>query len=222
MKTVPQRGGHARKSPDVRPRKESTMQPGKVSNNAVPADPPKSGASVETGAAAGNVDKIRDILFGSQMKDYETRFSRLEETLLSQTAELRESTKKRLDGLETYLKKELEALQSRLKTERDERSETVKQVAREVKDLGEALSRKLREIEDHSSESERGLREQILQQSKDLLEEIQARHTELSSLVDRRIQDLSTSKTDRAMLGALLTEMAMRLTDEFHLPGTEG
>ncbi len=32
--------------------------------------------------AGGNVDKIRDILFGSQMRDYETRFARLEESLL--------------------------------------------------------------------------------------------------------------------------------------------
>ena len=30
---------------------------------------------------AGNVDKIRDILFGNQMRDYEARFSRLEESL---------------------------------------------------------------------------------------------------------------------------------------------
>src|SRR5437868_2442425 len=27
---------------------------------------------------AGNVDKIRDILFGTQMRDYESRFNRLE------------------------------------------------------------------------------------------------------------------------------------------------
>jgi len=34
---------------------------------------------------AGNVDKIRDILFGSQMRDYESRFARLEETLIKET-----------------------------------------------------------------------------------------------------------------------------------------
>ena len=30
---------------------------------------------------AANVDKIRDIIFGSQMRDYEKRFSRLDERL---------------------------------------------------------------------------------------------------------------------------------------------
>ncbi len=39
---------------------------------------------------AGNVDRIRDILFGSQMRDYETRFSRLEETVARETTEIRE------------------------------------------------------------------------------------------------------------------------------------
>ena len=38
----------------------------------------------DTGASdtsAGNIDKIRDIIFGSNMRDYEQRFARLEETL---------------------------------------------------------------------------------------------------------------------------------------------
>src|ERR1700749_3579611 len=44
---------------------------------------------------AGNVDKIRDILFGSQMRDYESRFARLEEALVKETAEIRETSRRR-------------------------------------------------------------------------------------------------------------------------------
>jgi len=222
VKPVPQRGPRARKSTNSKPRKENIMQPVKVPNKNAGAEQPKPGASAEGGATAGNVDKIRDILFGSQMKDYETRFGRLEETLLSQTAELRENTKRRLDGLEAYFKKEMETLQVRLKSEREERSEALKQLSRETKDLGDALNRKLRDAEDHNSESERGLREQILQQSKELLEDIQKRQSELGSLLDRRVQDLSSAKTDRAALAALFTEVEMRLNDEFQIPGAEG
>src|SRR5947209_6262346 len=40
---------------------------------------------------AGNVDKIRDILFGTQMRDYDSRFARLEETLVKENAEIRET-----------------------------------------------------------------------------------------------------------------------------------
>ena len=48
-----------------------------------------------------NVEKIRDILFGSQMRDYEKRFQRLEERLTKDAEALREELKKRFDGLET-------------------------------------------------------------------------------------------------------------------------
>ena len=62
---------------------------------------------------AGNVDKIRDILFGSQMRDYEARFARLEETLVKETMEIRETNRRRFDQLETYIKREFETVQSR-------------------------------------------------------------------------------------------------------------
>src|SRR5258708_30659764 len=85
---------------------------------------------------AGNVDKIRDILFGSQMRDYETRFARLEETVIKETGEIRETSRRRFDQLENYVKKEFEALETRLKSEREERSEGASQQSREMKEMG--------------------------------------------------------------------------------------
>jgi hypothetical protein len=180
------------------------------------------GAAPVDAPGGGNVDKIRDILFGSQMKDYDTRFRRLEESLLSQTADIRDTTKRRLDTFESYVKKELEALTGRLKAEREERLEGIKQLSREAKELADTLQHKLRELEDNSSEGDRALREQILQQSKDLLDEMRVRQNEVLAVVERRSEDLASTKTDRTMLAALFTEAALRLNDEFRIPGTEG
>ena len=41
-----------------------------------------------------NVDKIRDILFGSNMREYEKRFARLEERLTKSSDALRDDLKK--------------------------------------------------------------------------------------------------------------------------------
>ena len=182
----------------------------------------KPAASQGEAPTAGNVDKIRDILFGSQMKDYESRFRRLEESLMNQTAEIRETTRQRVDAFETYVKKELETVQARLKAEREERLDGARQHSRELKELTEALQQKLRDLEDRSTEGERGLRDQILQQSKDLLNEMRARQNEITALLERRSEELASTKTDRTMLAALFTEAAMRLNDEFRMPGTEG
>lgn len=170
---------------------------------------------------AGNVDKIRDILFGSQMRDYESRFARLEETLIKETLEIRETNKRRFDQLESYIKKEFETVQTRLKAERDERSDSASQLSRELKELNEALSRRIRDLDDRETNVERNLRSDMLQQARDLTEEIRARYDEMASLLEKRVSELRDGKTDRAALATLFTEVALRLSDQFQIPGDE-
>jgi hypothetical protein len=170
---------------------------------------------------AGNVDKIRDILFGSQMRDYESRFARLEEALVKETAEIRETSRRRFDQIEAYIKKEFEAVQVRFKSERDERLDTAGLHSRELKELGEALSRRIRDLDDRNSSVERDLRSQLMQQARDLTDEMVRNHDEIATLLDRRVRELTDSKTDRAALATLFTEVALRLSDQFRIPGSE-
>jgi hypothetical protein len=170
---------------------------------------------------AGNVDKIRDILFGSQMRDYEARFARLEEALVKETVEIRETNRRRFDQIEAYIKKEFEAVQVRFKSERDERLDTASLHSRELKELGEALSRRIRDLDDRSSSVERDLRSQLMQQARDLTDEMVRSHDEIATLLDKRVRELTDSKTDRAALATLFTEVALRLSDQFRIPGSE-
>jgi hypothetical protein len=170
---------------------------------------------------AGNVDKIRDILFGSQMRDYESRFARLEETLIKETLEIRETNKRRFEQLESYIRKEFETVQTRLKAERDERSEVASQQSRELKELNESLSRRIRDLDDRETNVERSLRSDLLQQARELTEEIRARHDEMASVLEKRVGELRDGKTDRAALATLFTEVALRLSDQFQIPGDE-
>jgi DNA repair exonuclease SbcCD ATPase subunit len=171
---------------------------------------------------AGNVDKIRDILFGTQMRDYETRFARLEEAVAKETAEIRETNRRRFDQLEQYIKREFEALESRIKSEREERSDTHTQHVREVKEMGETLSRRLRELDDRGLHVERDLRNNLMEHSKDLGDQMRQRHEEVSTLLEKRVGELRHGKTDRAEMASLLSEMALRLNDQFQIPGSEG
>lgn len=170
---------------------------------------------------AGNVDKIRDILFGTQMRDYEARFARLEETLVKETVEIREANRRRFEQLEGFIKRELESLQARLKSERDERLDNVSQQSRELKDASDTLSRRLRDLDDRESASERSLRNDLMETARNLGEEIHARHDEMAALLDKRVHELRDGKTDRAALASLFNEVALRLSDQFQIPGSE-
>jgi hypothetical protein len=194
------------------------MSPAEQGN---PAEQPAQNQPQVLRGGAGNVDKIRDILFGSQMRDYESRFARLEETLIKETLEIRETNKRRFDQLESYIRKEFETVQTRLKAERDERSDSASRQSRELKDLSDSLGRRIRDLDDRETNTERDLRSDLLQQARDLTEEIRARHDEMATVLERRVTELREGKTDRAALATLFNEVALRLSDQFQIPGAE-
>jgi hypothetical protein len=163
-----------------------------------------------TDSGPGNIDKIRDILFGSNMRDYEQRFSRLEEALKKESADLRDTTRRHLESLEAFVHKELAALEVRLNTERDQRSETAS-----------AILKKIGEFENQEAQAKREIRNDLLQQSKELTDAIRNKGEELIALLERRSQELQHSKTDRAALAGLFNEVALRLTDQFKVTGAD-
>jgi uncharacterized protein YukE len=167
---------------------------------------------------AANVDKIRDIIFGSQMRDYEKRFSRLDERLTADAQALREDTKKRLDTLEAFVQKEIDALSQRLKAEKAERVEALKELKGESRDAAKAAEKRLSQIDDQLAKEAAALRGQLLEQSKQQTTQIEAKYRALSDLLDRETQALRSDKADREALADLFTEMAMRLKNEFKLP----
>lgn len=184
----------------------------------------ESGDSSSTGgklAESGNIDKIRQILFGGQMRDYEKRFSRLEERLLKESADLRGETKKRFDALETFIKNELQAISDRLQSEQRTRDDQGQSLSRELQEASKSLERKINQLDEQNTRGERDLRQQILDQSKNLSDEIRQKHEEISAMLAREVAELSRDKTDRSALAALFSEVALRLNEEFKIPGDE-
>jgi hypothetical protein len=169
-------------------------------------------------SGAGNVDKIRDILFGSQMRDYEQRFLRLEEALKKESLDLRETTRRHLEALEGFVQRELSALETRLNAERDARSESHSRLAADLSSTSSSILRKVGEIESHEAQAKREIRNDLLQQSKELADAVHTKSEELIALLERRAQELHLAKTDRAMLAGLFNEVALRLTDQFKVP----
>jgi DNA repair exonuclease SbcCD ATPase subunit len=165
-----------------------------------------------------NVDKIRDILFGSNMREYEKRFARLEERLTKSSDALRDDLKKRFDTLESYVREEMDSNNLRLKAEKVERNEGLKELTRETRDSAKSLEKKLSQLEEQLSSTQADLRARILEQSKSLSNQIQKLKDELEAALEREAETLREDKTDRAMLADLFTEMSLRLKDELDLP----
>ena len=168
----------------------------------------------------GNIDKIREILFGGQMRDYESRFMRVEERLTKESQDLREDTKRRFEALEQFITNEFTALADRLQAEQKSRDEALQGAWRGIHDTGHSLNAKLAELHDQTERAQSHLRQQILTQSKELTDAMRKNQEEITGMLQREVADLNHGKTDRSSLATLLTEMAMRLNNDLKLPVT--
>jgi hypothetical protein len=139
-----------------------------------------------------SLDKVRDILFGGQMRAVESRLQGLEERLRQENEVLRADFAKQSEALDAFIRSEVQILGERLAAERTRRGEELKSLAAEIKES--VRSATLADAE---------LRDQLL-------------------LLSERLGALDSAKTDRAALAGLLTDMAARLTGSAAHSGKNG
>jgi hypothetical protein len=175
----------------------------------------RNGAIDET----GKVDRIRDILFGSQMRDYDDRFQRLDERLTREAAETRADTQKRLEALENFIKGGLESVSNRLNAEQSERGSAVEKLARDLGETARALELATKNLGEHADREFHALRQQLLDQSKALGDEIREKHGQVKADLDREAEQIRGAMTHREGLAEMLSEVALRLKNEFRVPG---
>ncbi|MDP1947399.1 MAG: hypothetical protein Q8L77_07855 [Nitrospirota bacterium] len=164
--------------------------------------------------ASGNLDKIRDILFGAQARDHERRFAQLEQHLIREATDLRTDLKCRFDTLEAYIQKEVDALTTSLKKEEEMRSGSVQNLMQELAKLAGTLESKAHQLESQTVQAQAHLQQQLIERAGELATDIRARHAEVTSALHRAVQDLRAEKTDRSSLAAILMEASKRLSDD--------
>jgi DNA repair exonuclease SbcCD ATPase subunit len=173
-------------------------------------------------ANAASLDKVRDILFGGHVRDIDRRFGRIEERLTRETSDLKDDVRRRVEALELYARKETESLAGQIRSERDDRAEAADALSRELKESARALERRIAALDEQLAKSQREMRQLLLEQHQRLSDDIRQRVDDVLAALARETHALRTDKADRAAIATLLTEMAMRLTNELRIPGTEG
>ena len=166
----------------------------------------------------GNVDQIREILFGGQMRDYDSRFADLEKQLTQQLDRMSAEFEKRIERLNTFAKREIDKLSERLKTERKDRVADVKNSARDLKDMTNQIEGWFGEVEDRLDVESKDLRNAMHEQSDELAALIAETRDQLNAALVNETRNLADAKLAREDLAGLLSEVSLRLTKDFKLP----
>ena len=118
------------------------------SDAAAPREPEAAAPAVGNGGASAvdavGVDKIRDLLFGNQMQDYDRRFTKLEERFLQRFKDIELETARNLGAFELNSKKHVDLLAGQLSEEKDQRADADKEIERVLREQNQALEKRIR------------------------------------------------------------------------------
>jgi len=160
------------------------------------------------------VEKIRDLLFGNQMQDYDRRFSMLEERFLQRLREVESEMARNLSSLESSAKKQMEALEAQLREEKDLRTDGDREIERTQRDHNDTVEKRLRSLSEQLSRVERDQADRLTQEVQSLREEIKRRNDDLQRTIEKMFAELSNVKTDRNLLAGLFVEIARCLNQD--------
>ncbi len=160
------------------------------------------------------VDKIRDLLFGNQMQDYDRRFSKLEERFLQRLKDIESETARNLSAFESNGKKQVDSLASQLREEKDLRADADKDIERNLRDQTQALEKRLRTMSDQIAQLERDLADRLGRETQSLHEEIKRKSGDIQHTIEKMFSELSNVKTDRNLLAGLFVEVAKCLNQD--------
>jgi hypothetical protein len=170
------------------------------------------------GAADRNVDQIRDILFGGQMRDYERRFQELNQRLEAELARLRDAQDTRLAQIDKRIDDQLDKIGKLLRQEIQDRNRSIDDLESRLQQAARTARGEIAaSFEAHSHElaaTDERLRDAVA----DVQKATHARTAETEASMARLGAELRGEKVGRDDLAALLTEFALRLKGDFDLP----
>ena len=164
-----------------------------------PVEPPES------------LDKVRDILFGGQMRAVEGRLQALEERLMHEQAQLRGDLGRQLAALEDEARRELQALGEQLAADRAKRAEELKALGGELREALRGLEKRHVRLEEMGGAADAELRDSILEQSRAVSAQIERLSQRVAADLGREVTGLRHDKADLSALSSLFSDMAGRL-----------
>ena len=157
---------------------------------------------------APGVEKIRELLFGNQMQDYDRRFEVMEQRFQQKMRDLEAESARALQSMESSVKKQLESIASQVRQEQDLRAEADKELGRGLREQIQGLEKHLSKVADQLASLDRDFTERLGHESQTLREDIRRRNEDTRATIERMFSELSNVKTDRNLLAGLFVEIA--------------
>lgn len=162
----------------------------------------------------GNVDQIREIIFGSQLREFNQRFEQMAQRIDQLSVSVEERLREQQKTLQSEIANNMELLETKFKNlstlGKEEREALREELARNDKRVTIAF-----ESFGEENETKLALMKKELQAgAAQLKEEMEALKAEFFRELRARLGDLSDAKVSRDVMAETLFEMAMKIKGE--------
>ena len=170
-----------------------------------------SGASEET-PDTNNLEQVRDILFGSQIRTVDRRLAQLEERIQRDIESLRTDIERQSADKDAWTRERVESLTSRLEQEEAKRVADIRAVGQDLKAAVKALEAGITELDRATAQADAELRDQVVRLGESLTEEIRALSESQSANLGKAVLAATTQRqADNRTVVDALTELALKV-----------
>jgi hypothetical protein len=166
----------------------------------------------------GNIEQIRDIIFGAQLREYNGRFDKIE----SDVSMLQKEMRDRMDEIKNVFSAELRSLSESLEKRYKSISLNVQEETTDLRQQLDRVNRKftanLEALNEAVDTQKELLREELSQTRERLQEEIRSLRTQVFEELEGHFAMLRDVKISKDDMAELLFELGMRLKGTEFVP----
>ena len=179
-----------------------------------------------------SMNQVRDLLFGTQLKDIEARFQRQEARFQREVNDAKEALKARLDSLENFMRSETASLLHRVNTEASERDAALKAEQREriescntlagnIAAAEQAFERRIAALSNTLDNTEQEIRKLVQTETNSLNNKIDEKYAAALQVISETASQIRHDMVYRSTLANMFTAMAVKLSNQWSEDLTE-
>jgi exonuclease VII large subunit len=170
----------------------------------------------------GNIDQIRDIIFGAQLREYDNRFDKIDSDLSMMQQDMQTRTEQIKTVLSGEMRAAIDLFEKKIKSITLNTQEESADLRQQIDRVNRKFSSSIEALDEAIDSQTSSLREEVSQTRERLSEETRTLKTQVFEELDRRFSMLRDVKVSRDDMAEILFELGMRLKGTEFVPELKG
>ncbi|MBK4729814.1 hypothetical protein JJD41_08040 [Oxynema sp. CENA135] len=166
----------------------------------------------------GNIDQIREIIVGPQMREYSTRFEQIESNLAMLQQEFRNRIEEVKATSSSELRGAIDSLEKKIKSLSLNSQEEIADMRQQIDRTRVKLSNTIESLDEEVDKQTNAIRDQLLETRQKQQEDIHNLRDRVFEEIERRFSSLTDIKIARDDMAEIMFEIGMRLKGTEFVP----